>query len=206
VSPGRRGLVLAGVEVVAPVVVYYAARALGAAPVPALLLGAVWPAVRVLAALLGGRRVDRVALLVLALVGATAAVSVPSGTPELLLARGSAVTAVLGVVVLASLARPRPAMYLVGRAVLAGAGHDPATWDARCEAHPSFRRLWRTVTAVWGAGLLLHAVLGVVLAFALPVDVVPVTTTVAWVVLLGVLQVITQVLLRRPAHRELVFG
>ena len=40
-SPGRRGLVVAGAEVLAPVVVYYAARALGVAPVPALLLGAV---------------------------------------------------------------------------------------------------------------------------------------------------------------------
>ena len=77
---GRRGLVLAGVEVLAPVVVYYVARALGVAPVPALLLGAPWPAVRVLAALVRRRRVDRLALLLLVLVGATAAVSVPSGS------------------------------------------------------------------------------------------------------------------------------
>lgn len=203
---GRRGLVLAAVEVLAPAVVYYVARALGVASVPALLLGAVWPAVRVLAALVRRRRVDRLALLVLALVVATAAVSVPSGSPELLLARGSVVTAVLGVVVLGSLARPRPVMFTVGRAVLEGAGHDPAPWDARFAAHASFRRLWRTITALWGAGLLLDAVLGVVLAFTLPVDVVPVSTTVGWVLLLLLLQVATQVLLRRPRHRALVFG
>lgn len=205
-TAGRRGLVLAAVEVLAPVVVYYLARALGVAPVPALLLGAVWPAARVLVALLRRRPVDRLALLVLALVGASAAVSVPSGSPELLLARGSVVTAVLGAVVLGSLGRPRPVMFTVGRAVLQGAGHDPAPWDARFAAHASFRGLWRTITALWGAGLLVDAVLGVVLAFTLPVDAVPVATTVTWVVLLVVLQVATQVLLRRPAHRELVFG
>jgi hypothetical protein len=49
-------------------------------------------------------------------------------------------------------------------------------------------------------------VLGVVLAFTLPVDVVPVSTTVGWVLLVVVLQVATQVLLRRPRHRALVFG
>jgi intracellular septation protein A len=203
---GRRRLALVGVEVLAPVVVYYVARALEVAPVPALLLGAVWPAVRVLAALVRRRRVDRLALLVLALVVATAAASVPSGSPELLLARGSVVTAVLGVVVLGSLTRPRPVMFTVGRAVLEGAGHDPAPWDARFAAHASFRRLWRTITALWGAGLLLDAVLGVVLAFRLPVDMVPVSTTVGWVLLVVVLQVATQVLLRRPRHRGLVFG
>jgi hypothetical protein len=206
VTAGRRGLVLAGVEVLAPVVVYYVARALGVAPMPALLLGAVWPSVRVLAALRRGHHVDRLALLMLALVVASAAVSVPSGSPELLLARGSVVTAVLGVVVLGSLGRPRPVMFTVGRAVLEGAGHDPASWDARFAAHASFRRLWRTITALWGAGLLADAVLGVVLAFTLPVDAVPVATTTTWVVLLVVLQVATQVLLRRPAHRDLVFG
>ena len=47
---------------------------------------------------------------------------------------------------------------------------------------------------------------GVVLAVTLPVDVVPVSTSVGWVLLLVVLQVATQVLLRRPRHRALVFG
>ena len=42
-------------------------------------------------ALVRRRRVDRLALLLLVLVAAAAAVSVPSGSPELLLARGSVV-------------------------------------------------------------------------------------------------------------------
>lgn len=205
-TAGRRGLLVACAEVVAPVAVYYLARAAGLGPVPALLLGGVWPVCRVVAALVRGRRVDRLALLLLVLAGASAALAIPGGDPEFLLARESAITAILGVVVLGSIARPRPVMFIVGRAVLAGAGHDPSPWDERWRTSARFRRLWRTITASWGAGLAVHATLGVVLAVTLPVDVVPLATTAAWIGLVVVLQVITQVLLRIPRHRELVFG
>lgn len=198
-------LVVALFDLLAPVAVYYALRAAGFTELHALLLSALVPLARLLVDLVRGRRVDRLVLLVLALALVSAATTAATGSPEFLLAREGLITAVLGVVVLGSLARPRPVMYEVGRTVLAGAGHDPAPWDARWADSAVFRRLWRTITVIWGIGLLGDAALRVVFALTLPVDLVPAVTTVQWIVLLVVLQIATQVLLRRPRHRALVF-
>lgn len=198
-------LIVAAFDLLAPVAAYYVLRAAGVTELHALLLSALVPLARLLVDLVRGRRADRLVLLVLALALVSAAMTAATGSPEFLLAREGLITAVLGAVVLGSLARPRPVMYAVGRAVLAGAGHDPAPWDARWADSVVFCRLWWTITVIWGIGLLGDAVLRVVFALTLPVDVVPAVTTVQWIVLLVVLQILTQVLLRRPRHRALVF-
>ncbi len=114
--------------------------------------------------------------------------------------------AVLGLVVLATTASARPAMYAIGRVVMTRSGHDAAAWDGRWSSCARFRRIWRTVTVFWGAGLLVDAVVRVVLAYTVPVDVVPALHAVQWFPLLIVLQILSRLYLRRPGNRELVFS
>ncbi|WP_130288162.1 VC0807 family protein [Pseudonocardia sediminis] len=204
---GRRELVVTVLsDVVAPIVVYYGLRALGVAPTPALLAGAVVPAVRALWSLVRHRRLEWFALLVLVLVAATVATSLVTGSERFLLARDGAITAALGLVMLATAASARPAMYAIGRVVLARSGHDAVAWDGRWSGSARFRRIWRAVTVLWGAGLLVDAVLRVLWAYTLPIDVVPALHAVQWLPLLVVLQVVTQLYLRRPGNRELIFA
>lgn len=204
---GRRELVVTLLaDVVAPIAVYYGLRALGVAPTPALLAGAAVPAARALWSLLRHRRLEWFAVLVLVLVAASVATSLVTGSERFLLARDGAVTAALGLVVLATAASARPAMYPIGRMVLARSGHDAEAWDRRWSHSARFRRIWRTVTVLWGAGLLVDAAVRVLLAYTLPVDVAPALHAVQWLPLLLVLQVLSQTYLRRPGNRELVLS
>ncbi|MBW0104358.1 VC0807 family protein [Pseudonocardia sp. KRD291] len=204
---GRRELVVTVLsDVVAPIAVYYGLRVLGVAPTPALLSGAVVPAVRALWSLLRHRRLEWFAVLVLVLVAATVATSMVTGSERLLLARDGAITAALGLVMLATAASARPAMYAIGRVVMARSGHDAATWDERWSASARFRRIWRAVTVLWGAGLLLDAVLRVLSAYTLPIDLVPALHAAQWLPLLLALQILSQLYLRRPGNRELIFA
>ncbi|TCP45441.1 hypothetical protein EV191_11684 [Tamaricihabitans halophyticus] len=203
---GNRELITVAIlDIVAPVALYYGLRALGLTPWLALLLGAIPPAARALFSLVRHRRIEWFAVLVLVLIAASAATSFLSGSPRFLLAKDGAITAALAAVVLATVRASKPAMYSVGRMMVSGSGHDPSDWDERLRTSARFRRIWQVLTVLWGIGLLLDSVLRVVFAYTLPVDVVPGLSTVQWLVLLVALQIVSQVYLRRPANRPLVF-
>ncbi|MGX7827988.1 VC0807 family protein [Actinokineospora sp. 24-640] len=194
---------MALVDIVAPLAVYYGLRALGVSAWQALLLGALVPAARAVVSLVRHRRVEWLAVLVLVLIAVSSVSALLTGSPRFLLAKDGAITAALGLAVLASIVAARPAMFALGRAMVSE--KDAATWDERWAGIPHFRRIWRTVTVLWGLGLLLDAALRVVFAYTLPVDVVPALGAAQWLVLLVVLQVVSQLYLRRPGNRELVF-
>lgn len=63
--------------------------------------------------------------------------------------------------------------------------------------HPSVRRVLRGLTALWGFGLLVDAALRVLMAYALPVDEVPLLDGVLYGVTWITLQIITQITLYR---------
>lgn len=199
----RRMAVMALVDIVAPLAVYYGLRAFGVSAWQALLLGALVPAGRAVVSLVRHRRVEWLAVLVLVLIAASSATALLTGSPRFLLAKDGAITAALGLAVLASTAAARPAMFALGRVMVSE--KDAAAWDERWARIPRFRRVWRVVTVLWGLGLLLDAALRVVFAYTLPVDVVPALGAAQWLVLLVVLQVVSQLYLRRPGNRELVF-
>ncbi|MGP4016705.1 VC0807 family protein [Saccharopolyspora sp. 5N708] len=192
-------------DLAAPVALYYGLRALGVAPWLALLLGAAVPATRAVISLVRRRRVEWFAVLVLVLIVASSATSLLSGSPRFLLAKDGGITAALGLVVLATTASVRPAMFSIGRMTISRAGHDADGWDRRWDESAQFRRIWRVLTVLWGVGLLTDALLRVVLAYTLPIDVVPALSAAQWLILLVILQVISQIHLRRPGNRELIF-
>lgn len=203
---GRRDLVvLVLCDVGGPITIFYALRAAGTSATSALLAGALLPAGRAAWSLVRHRQVEWFAVLVLVLAVATAGTSLLAGSERFLLARDGAVTAALGLSMLVSTATARPAMFAIGRAFLTRSGHDAAAWDLRWTGSTRFRRIWRAVTALWGAGLLADAALRVGLAYTLPVDVVPAVHAAQWLPLLVALQVLTQLYLRRPGNRELIF-
>ncbi|MBO4236338.1 MULTISPECIES: VC0807 family protein [Pseudonocardia] len=193
-------------DVVAPLVLFYGLRAVGVAAGPALLAGAAAPAARALWVLLRHRRVEWFAVLVLVLCVASAATALLGGGDRVLLAREALVTAALGVVLLASVPSSRPVLFTIGRLTLTEAGHGTDEWDRRWAGSARFRGIWRWLTAGWAAGLFLDAALRVLIAYTVPVDVVPAVHAVQWFAVLAVLLVGGQVWLRLPRHRELIFS
>ncbi len=181
-------------DIGAPIAVYYVLRGAGVSSLAALAAGAVLPALGALWQLAVRHRVDMIAVVVLATVAGSLAVSLIVHSPRFLLARDGLITGIWGAWFLATLAARRPAAFLFARPLLEGRRVFAVTsWDALWDAEPRFRRIWRVATVWWAAGLLADAVIRMVMAYTLPVDVVPGLGGALYPVTFIVLQLITNV-------------
>ncbi|QUH01012.1 hypothetical protein HUO13_09410 [Saccharopolyspora erythraea] len=196
-------LISALADLVLPLVIYYGLRSAGIGEVPALLACAVVPVARVGYGLVARRRVDPVAVFVLAMVLVSLVLFLVSGSPRALLARDGWLMAACGAAALVTLWR-RPVVFTLGRMLLARSGHSAADWDDRWRCSASFRRVWRVLTLAWGVALIVFAAVKVVMAYTLPVDVVPAVTTAMWIGAVVLLNVGSQLYLRLPGIRHVV--
>jgi hypothetical protein len=157
------------INVALPLVVVQVLLRTGTPPVRALAIAAIFPFADAVVALVRRRRFEPIAVLSLLAIVLGIGSSGISGNPAFAVARESLFSAVFGVVFLGSLWAKRPVIFSLGKQF--STGGDPAAiaaWDARWE-NPGFRRVIRRITAVWGGGLLLEAILRVIVAFTLPV-------------------------------------
>ena len=190
-----------------PVALYYGLRAVGASVYLALLAGAVVPAVTTTAGVIRSRTIDRLGAFMLSTMLLGVAVALIAGSPRFLLAKEAWVTAAVGVWFVLSARGARPLSFVFARAMLEG--RPPFTdepWDDLWERSPDFRRGWRTSSLIWGIGSLVDAAGRVVLAYSLPVDVVPALTPVLFVASFVVLALIDQINYQRTGLRRLLLA
>ena len=182
----RGGLTMLLRDVALPMALYYVLRSFDVDALWAPLAGAVLPALRTGYVLVRHRRIDPVSAFVLAVLLVNGAVAVFSGDARLLLVRSAWITLPLGVVMLVSLLVGRRPLLFRAACTLqpARAGDLERLWGVSAP----FRQRWRSATLWWGAGCVLLACAVVVMAFTLPVDVVPILDTVLTIgtVVLGV--------------------
>lgn len=188
-----RRIVLVALDFAMPVALYYVLRALGTSVYTALLVGAALSLVSAGFSMLRERRTNGVALFMAVLLLLSTVVALVGGGPRFLLARDAFVTGVAGLWFLGSCWAPRPLAYHFARAVGEGRFGWPPDWEALWASAPRFRRMWRVASVMWGVGTLLDAVLRWVLAYTLPLDVVPVVTLALYAVTTVVLFVVTNV-------------
>ncbi|KAB8191811.1 hypothetical protein FH608_028025 [Nonomuraea phyllanthi] len=196
--PRREAVVNLLVNVVAPLVVFYGLRAAGAGQWPALVLGALPPGIRAVWTVATRRRVDGLALFTLSILALGVGASFLTGSPRFLLAKDGWMTAVGGLWILATLPRT-PFYFQVIRTITAGAGRERVETEWR--RSPAFRHMLRVATAIWGVGLVLDAGVRVVLAYSLPVDRVPLISGLQYVAAFLILEVSSQIYLRRAGSR-----
>lgn len=205
------------IDIVAPIVVYYGARGFGASLWVALIAGSVLPSVSVVFGLVARRRVEGMGLLILAALVVSTVASVVSGSPRALLARDGLTTAAWAAYMYLSLLARRPATYVVSRPLLEGRRvFDPSTrrwvrrprvsWDEIWERSPEFRRIWRVCTVIWGSAILADAMARIVMAAALPVNLIPALGGALWPVTFVVLQVVTNVYFFRSGFWQLLLN
>jgi hypothetical protein len=151
-------------DVAAPLVAYNVLRAVGLTAVTALLLSGVFPALGVAIGAVRNRRLDVVGALVLAGIAVGTILGLVSHSPRLLLVEGSVPTGIFGLACLGSLWAPRPLMFYFA---VEFNGPDTAKGREmiRLWQHEGFRRVFRIITAVWGVGFLLEAVLRVIIIY-----------------------------------------
>jgi hypothetical protein len=174
-------------ELVLPLGSYYGLRAAGAGQWLSMLVGGVLLLPWIGYGIVRQRRVEAMAVFTLTLVVIGTLLSLITGSPRVLMIRDSWLTTAIGLWVLGTLPTRRPFMMIASRGiVIAKVGEAGlAAWEARWDVEPTFRHHLRLITAVWGSGFLLDGLLRVVLAYTIPVDAFPLTSTVLWLVLLG---------------------
>jgi intracellular septation protein A len=152
------------VDVAAPFATYSLLRSAGMTAVTALLLSGVFPALSVTISAIRHRRLDVVGALVLAGIAVGAVLGLISHSTRLLLVEGSVPTVIFGVACLGSLWTPRPLMFGFAREFT---GPDTAKGRemTRLWQYEGYRRVFRTITAVWGTAFLLEAALRVVIVY-----------------------------------------
>jgi hypothetical protein len=171
-------------ELAVPLGGYYALRAAGLNPwlalaVPALLVAALlgYYAIR-------QRRIETMALFTLAAMVIGTAMTLVTGDPRTLMVRDSWITGFLGVWILATLHTGHPFVRITSRAIVTAKVGELGyrQWDARWDTDPQFRRHLRLLSAVWGIVFTVDVPVRVLLAYTLPIDAIPLASTLQWLV------------------------
>ena len=202
---GRAQLGLALLDIGAPIGLYYGLRGAGVSNLVALGAGALVPAVGVVVQLVTRRRLDGVGGVVVISVLATIVLSLVTDDTRFLLARDGFITALWGGWFLATLRARRPAAFRLARPLMEGRrALGTASWEQLWTDEPGFRRIWRVSTVIWGAGLLVDAVLRILMSYTLPVAVVPGLGGALWPVTFIAIQVVTNVYYHRAGLYRLL--
>ena len=187
-------LVRPALGIVGSTAFYYLMRHLGVSVYAALVVGAVLSLAPALVGLARGHRPGGLEAFFTVLLFAGFAIALVPGDPRFLLAKDAVITTGVGLWFLASLRwADRPLAYQFARPVAEGRFGWPRGWEGLWEREQWFRSMWRTASVLWAAGTLLDAVARVVMAYALPVDLVPGLNLAMFAVTLVVLNVVTTV-------------
>jgi intracellular septation protein A len=194
---GRQALTVA-VGIAVPTALYYVLHGAGLSNLTALSLAAILPSLSAVYNLIVRRRVDALSLVVLATIVLTVGLSLVAHNPRFLLARDGVITGLWGLWFFVTLRARRPAAFLFAKPLMEGRKmFGTRAWNPLWEASAQFRRIWRFSTVVFGTGLLIDAVLRVVMAYSLPVPVVPALGSALWPVTFVLIQVVTNVYYHR---------
>ena len=164
------------IDVGIPVGTYYLLRnAFGVSLWLSLALSSIGPAVRAAAGLVAERKLNVLAMLMLAVNLAGIAVSFLTGDPRAMIAKDSAVSSVIAFAILGSVLLRRPLMSAGLKPFMTkGEPRRTAAWDRLSTASPRFRRLELLFSTVWGLTALVECAARLVGAYTLPV------TTMVW--------------------------
>ncbi|GAB3566156.1 VC0807 family protein [Spelaeicoccus albus] len=183
-------------DLVVPLTLFYVLRGAGASIYLALLAGTLASGITAVVIVATQHRLDGIAVFVMSTMLLSVGVSLLTGSARFLLAKEGWLTAVTGIWFLGSLGARRPLAYQFSRPLLEGRLGWPANWDATWDRAPRFRRMWQISTALWGLGTLLDSAARVIMAYTLPVDVVPALSTAMYAITSAVLIVVTNVYYR----------
>ena len=176
------------IDVAVPLGTYYLLRdGLGLSLWLSLAGSSVFPAIRSVAGIVAQRQLNVLAVLMLAVNVAGIGVSFATGDPRLMIAKDSAISSVIGLAILGSVALGRPLMTAGLKPWLTrGAAERDAAWSRLLAGSARFRRLESLFSVIWGTVLLAECAARVVGAFTLAVPTMVWLGTVILLVSLGV--------------------
>ena len=175
-------------NVALPILVFNLLTKCGVSTLCALIAGGLGPAIDNIRAWVKSRRLEPLGIIVMAFIALGAAASLISGSVFFTQIKESFLTAAFGLVCLGSLLIGRPLMFYLMRPFVAGNDPERLIWWNSLWQYPRFRAALRLVTAVWGLGYLVEALLRVGFALALsPAQVVVISPVMAFGALIALM-------------------
>ena len=170
--------------------------------VPALLLSGAWPLLEAIGTQVVRRAIDEFSVFSLLGIGLSVVAAVGFNSPRLLLAKESAVTGLVGLIILGSLLLPRPLMFYLGRRFATDGTAASRDWWNGLWQYPGFRRTQRTITLVWGVALVTESVARIWLSYHLSTGTLVTINSIAPLVVIGVLVAWTVTYAKRSRDRS----
>ncbi|WP_051898869.1 VC0807 family protein [Sciscionella sediminilitoris] len=166
-----RVLAMILLDVAVPLGLFYGMRLAGVNQWLALILSGALPAIRLLYTAVRRRRLEMLTLFTLSIIGVATVIGLLTADPRLILARESYITALLGLWTLSTLLRRQPLLYAATIKLMPPG--DAEQWRRNWTESPLFRKAMRLITTAWGIAFLLDAAARVIMAYTLPIDLVP---------------------------------
>ncbi len=158
-------------DLIAPACVYYAARALGAPVMLAVLLGGLACLPRQVVGLARQRRLDGLGAAVLIVFAVSGLLSLLSGDARVLVMKDAVWPLAAGAVTAGSCLRGKPVTFFMLRPMLTqGRPENRPFWDQVWAAGSAFRHSLRVLAVGWSVVLLAAAAVELMLALSLPMS------------------------------------
>jgi intracellular septation protein A len=181
---------------------YFVFRIAGFDETTSLVGGTIIASLRLAYVIIKHRRLDGLALFMIAVLVLGLALSAVTGDVRLLAAKDSLTTAFVGIVFIVTTVVGRPVMYLISRHFRAPDSASQRRWDELWAAEPEFRRMYVVGSLGWGTAMLAEAVLRMVLVYIWPIDVIIAVSTPAQLGLIALLAGWSFWYRRRPRNRQ----
>lgn len=191
------------VNIVLPIVTYFAVTASGVADVPALLISGGWPALEIAYTVRKQHHVDEFSVFVILGIIAGVATTAVSDDARAAFLKESITSGIVGVAFLVTLFAGRPLTFYLGRRFATDGSKAQRDWWNGLWRHPRFRLVQRRLGAAWGLALLIEAVGRGVLTWQLGTSsMVLVNNVVPYVVIAIMIGVSVSVGRREQAHAQ----
>lgn len=198
-KPSRRAaFVPVLVDIIAPLVIYQTLRQLDIAEVPALSIGGVVPAARVVAVAIRRGRLETLAVLVVIMFAAGIVVARQTGSARFLLAKEALFTIPMGIFALLTLRGDRPLAFYTNQVFATrGEGRLDDEWERLWNDSPTFRRVQRSITILWGLMFVCEGLARLLVVYSVSLDTAATASLVVAVGCVGVALILSRYLGRR---------
>ncbi|WP_338765987.1 VC0807 family protein [Nocardia vulneris] len=188
-------------DIAVPVGAYFLMHALGYSDFAGLLAGTVLSGAMVVVEAIRHRRLEVFPAILLNVFAFGLVTSLISGDPRMMIVKDSAGTLLIGLAFLISAVVGKPLTYLAARkAAVAGGPARVAALEVVYRDNAAKRRMFAALAVLWGAGLVVEAMIRVVLAYQLPIPTMAWLSPVLMIAVIAPLLAVT-VVLRKRADR-----
>lgn len=192
-------------SIVYPLAFFYGLRFIGLNAFHSLLIGALPILGFQVYRFIKKGKIDLLGSLMLGILALSVTMAFITGSARFMLAKAGVFIAFIGSVFLISLAFKKPLVFTLASYMLQRINISREHLESLWAGQAGFRRVWRVSTIIWGGSMLMNAGIVMLIAYMLPIDIVPVLNTVLNLFFFVMVQIVTHIYYKKQGVWRLVF-